>query len=119
MVRPAAQTRARGLITLTLLIGVLVFGNLLAQKVRTRIDFTAGGQYTMSEGTEEILSGMHDKVLLKFFVSEDVPTEMEQPKMVFISVPSTAWRLFTTLSVHVRNAVMEGVAGKKGSFWPC
>ena len=51
--------------------------NLLGGHVRGRIDLTRDGLFTLSDGSREILGGLDDVVNLTFFVSDDLPQEIQ------------------------------------------
>ena len=57
-------------------LGVLVL-NLLGGHVRGRLDLTRGDLFTLSEGSREILGNLDDVVNLSFFVSDDLPQEIQ------------------------------------------
>jgi len=57
-------------------LGVLVL-NLLGGHVRGRLDLTRGDLFTLSEGSREILGNLDDIVNLSFFVSDDLPQEIQ------------------------------------------
>ncbi|MDE2982401.1 MAG: Gldg family protein [Gemmatimonadota bacterium] len=57
-------------------LGVLVL-NLLGGHVRGRLDLTRGDLFTLSDGSREILGGLDDIVNLSFFVSDDLPQEIQ------------------------------------------
>ena len=59
-----------------LVLGVLVL-NLLGGHVRGRLDLTRGDLFTLSDGSREILGGLDDIVNLSFFVSDDLPQEIQ------------------------------------------
>jgi ABC-type uncharacterized transport system involved in gliding motility auxiliary subunit/ABC-type transport system involved in multi-copper enzyme maturation permease subunit len=51
--------------------------NLLGGYIRGRLDLTRGGVYTLSSGTRTILGNLHDLVQVKFFVSGELPPEVQ------------------------------------------
>ena len=57
-------------------LGVLVL-NLLGGHVRGRLDLTRGDLFTLSEGSRAILGNLDDVVNLSFFVSDDLPQEIQ------------------------------------------
>ena len=57
-------------------VAVLVL-NLLGGHVRGRLDLTDGRLFTLSDGGREILAGLDDIVNLTFFVSDDLPQEIQ------------------------------------------
>ena len=59
-----------------LVLGVLVL-NLLGGHVRGRLDLTRGDLFTLSDGSRDILGGLDDIVNLSFFVSDDLPQEIQ------------------------------------------
>ncbi len=57
-------------------LAVLVL-NLLGGYVRGRLDLTDGRLFTLSEGSREILGELDDIVNLAFFISDDLPQEIQ------------------------------------------
>ena len=57
-------------------LAVLVL-NLLGDYVRGRLDLTHDRLFTLSEGSREILGGLDDIVNLTFFLSDDLPQEIQ------------------------------------------
>lgn len=57
-------------------LAVLVL-NLLGGNVRGRLDLTRDDLFTLSDGSREILGGLDDVVNLTFFVSDDLPQEIQ------------------------------------------
>jgi ABC-2 type transport system permease protein len=56
---------------------LVVFLNLLGSYVRGRLDLTADGLYTLSDGTEELLGELDDIVQVKLFASSELPPEIQ------------------------------------------
>lgn len=61
------------LLTVLLLLGSLVSLNILASRHFIRSDFTELGEYTLSPGFEKILAGIEDRVVVKAYISSDLP----------------------------------------------
>ena len=57
-------------------VAVLVL-NLLGGYVRGRLDLTDGRLFTLSQGSRDLLGGLDDIVNLTFFVSDDLPQEIQ------------------------------------------
>ena len=51
--------------------------NLVGGHVRGRIDLTRDGLFTLSDGSRDILGSLDDMVNLTFFVSDDLPQEIQ------------------------------------------
>lgn len=60
-----------------LVLGILVFGNILLSFSTLRFDFTDDQRYTLSEGTKEILSSMEEPLTVKAYMSEDVNAQFD------------------------------------------
>lgn len=56
---------------------VVVVLNLVGNRVRGRIDLTADGLYTLSDGTRDILGELDDIVQVKLFASAELPPEVQ------------------------------------------
>ena len=74
----AITKRASGGLVLVLLaalfVGIVVISNLLLRGAR--LDLTANSEYTLSEGTEEILDGIDEPINLYFYFSEESSREL-------------------------------------------
>ena len=74
----AITKRASGGLVLALLaalfVGIVVISNLLLRGAR--LDLTANSEYTLSEGTEEILDGIDEPINLYFYFSEESSREL-------------------------------------------
>lgn len=65
---------------LLILFAVVVFGNLMVNKISFRKDITEDKLYTLSEGSKSILEGLSEPVTFKFFYSkslEGVPPQLK------------------------------------------
>lgn len=51
--------------------------NLLGDRIHGRIDLTRNHLYTLSSGTRHVLGRLNDVVTVKFFVSKDLPTQVD------------------------------------------
>lgn len=61
--------------TAAIVVGVVVL-NLLGGRIHGRMDLTRSDLYTLSPGTRSVLRGLDDVVTAKFFVSEELPSEV-------------------------------------------
>lgn len=55
-----------------LLVLILVFGTLIANRLPGQLDLTAGKAFTLSRGSESILSGLEEPVTLNFYFSRSL-----------------------------------------------
>ncbi|MDD3066358.1 MAG: GldG family protein [Candidatus Gracilibacteria bacterium] len=56
----------------------LIALNVFSAFVSARIDFTEGNIYTLSDSTENIVGSLKDKLVLKVFLSEKLPSQAQQ-----------------------------------------
>lgn len=63
-------------ISIGLVIGIVIFINLLSDEFFTRFDFTENNQYTLSEATKSILKNLDEPVTIKAYFSKDLPTNI-------------------------------------------
>ncbi len=59
-----------------LAIAVFLLMNFLVSSYSLRWDFSYGGAYTLSSSTKKIVKNLDDIVMIKFFVSSDLPTRL-------------------------------------------
>ncbi|MSR22069.1 MAG: hypothetical protein EXR92_00675 [Gemmatimonadetes bacterium] len=58
-------------------VAAVVVLNLLGGYVRGRLDLTRGNLYTLAPGTRQILEGLDDIVSIRFYVSKELPPEVQ------------------------------------------
>lgn len=63
-----------------LLAVILVVVNLFGRHIGGRLDLTPGNAYTLSSSTKRILGDLEDLVTIKFFISEELPTQIAADK---------------------------------------
>ena len=56
-----------------LIIGILVFVNLVSEQFYFRIDLTEDNQYTLSDATKDILKDLDVPITVKAYFSENHP----------------------------------------------
>ena len=61
-----------------LLAGILVFVNVIASAVYTRIDLTADKRYSLSQSTRDFLRDLDDQVYVKVYLAGDLPSGLKQ-----------------------------------------
>ena len=76
-------TKQKIIISLLLLTGILIVLNFLANKFFFRLDFTEGGQYTLSDATESILKSLDEPVTVTAYFSENLPPDVAKVKSDF------------------------------------
>ena len=59
------------------LLGLVVMTNLLGENIRGRVDLTRESLYTLSPGSKETLENLSDLVILKLFISDELPSELQ------------------------------------------
>lgn len=70
-------------VTTILIVFIVVVINLLSGEFHLRMDFTEGGQYTLSDATEDILEGLEEPVTIKAYFSEDLPPNVSKTRKDF------------------------------------
>jgi ABC-type uncharacterized transport system involved in gliding motility auxiliary subunit/ABC-type transport system involved in multi-copper enzyme maturation permease subunit len=58
-------------------VGLVLFLNLVGSRIRGRLDLTRGDLYTLSEGTRTLLGDLDDLVQIKLFASSELPPEVQ------------------------------------------
>ena len=76
-------TKQKIITSLLLLAGILIVLNFLANKFFLRLDFTEGGQYTLSDATENILKQLDEPVTVTAYFSENLPPDVAKVKNDF------------------------------------
>ena len=76
-------TKQKIITSLLLLAGILVVLNFLANKFFLRVDFTEGGQYTLSDATKNILKSLEEPVTITAYFSENLPPDVAKVKSDF------------------------------------
>ena len=76
-------TKQKIITSLLLLAGILIVLNFLANKFFFRLDFTEGGQYTLSDATKTILNSLDEPVTVTAYFSEDLPPDVAKVKSDF------------------------------------
>jgi ABC-type uncharacterized transport system involved in gliding motility auxiliary subunit/ABC-type transport system involved in multi-copper enzyme maturation permease subunit len=77
---PSGATLKRLRLGTALLIVTLVVVNLFGRHIGGRLDLTPGNVYTLSPATRQLLGGLDDIVLLKFFASREMEPQFELRK---------------------------------------
>lgn len=73
-------TKQKIITSLLLLVGILIILNFLANKFFLRLDFTKGGQYTLSDATKNILKSLDEPVTVTAYFSENLPPDVAKVK---------------------------------------
>ncbi|HKB85095.1 MAG TPA: GldG family protein [Ignavibacteriaceae bacterium] len=76
-------TKQKIITSLLLLAGILIVLNFLAYKFFVRLDFTEGGQYTLSDATKTILKSLDEPVTVTAYFSENLPPDVQKVKSDF------------------------------------
>lgn len=66
-----------------LIVGVIVFINILSDRFFLRLDFTADKRYTLSEASKTILGSLKETVTVTAFFSEELPQQFTQLRRDF------------------------------------
>ena len=67
-------------ISILLIIGIIVFVNLVSEQFYFRIDLTEDEQYTLSDATKDILKDLDDPITVKAYFSENLPPHIAKAK---------------------------------------
>ena len=59
-----------------LIVAIVVVVNLFGRQIGGRLDLTPGKAYTLSSATKQILGNLDDLLTIKYFVSQELPTEI-------------------------------------------
>ncbi|GAA3646860.1 GldG family protein [Flavivirga jejuensis] len=70
-------------ITILLILGILLFVNLVSEQYFFRIDLTEDKQYTLSEATENIMKSLENPITVKAYFSENLPPDIAKTKNNF------------------------------------
>lgn len=76
-------TKQKIITSLLLLAGILIVLNFLANKFFLRLDFTEGGQYTLSDATKNILKSLDEPVTVTAYFSDNLPPDVAKVKSDF------------------------------------
>jgi gliding-associated putative ABC transporter substrate-binding component GldG len=76
-------TKQKIITSLLLLVGILIVLNFLASKFFLRLDFTEGGQYTLSDATKTILKSLDEPVTVTAYFSDNLPPDVAKVKNDF------------------------------------
>lgn len=65
--------KRQSIVQLLLIIGILIFSNILAQFVFTRIDMTQEKRYSLSDSSKELSKNLKDIVYFRIYLDGDLP----------------------------------------------
>jgi gliding-associated putative ABC transporter substrate-binding component GldG len=60
-------------ISIVLVLGIIVFVNLVSNDFFARFDFTENGQYTLSNASKDLLKNLDDPITIQAYFSKDLP----------------------------------------------
>ena len=69
--------------TILLVLGILVFANLVSEQYFFRLDLTEDRQYTLSDATEGIMKSLENPITVKAYFSENLPPDIAKTKNDF------------------------------------
>ncbi len=67
------QVKRDAIIKTLIIIGIIVVVNIIATQLFTRVDLTKNKSYTLSQVSKDIIAGLNDNILIKAYVSENLP----------------------------------------------
>ncbi len=76
-------TKKKIILTLSLIFGILVLINILADRFFVRLDFTNDHEYTLSSATKNILNSLDQPVTVTAYFSENLPPNIAQVRRDF------------------------------------
>jgi len=87
------------LIALLALVGILVFVNLLSQRVYKRFDLSEGQIYTVPEYTRQLLQKLDDPLQVKVYFSTELPFPYSEYRR-FIGEKLEEYQVFAGQNLH-------------------
>ncbi len=75
--------KAKVYTTAALIIAIIFALNLVSNEFHLRLDLTEGGQYTLSEATENILENLEEPVTIKAYFSQNLPANIIKTRTDF------------------------------------
>ena len=70
-------------ISIGLIIGIVIFVDLLSDDFFVRFDFTENNQYTLSKATKDLLSNLDEPITIKAYFSKDLPPNVASVRSDF------------------------------------
>jgi len=70
-------------ITILLVIGIIIFLNLISRELFLRVDLTENGQYTLSNASKKILKQIKEPITIKAYFSEGLPPDIAKTEKDF------------------------------------
>ena len=67
------NTKRQSIIRMLLLLGILIFVNIIAQFVFKRIDMTQEKRYSLSQSSKDLAKGLDDIVYFRIYLDGDLP----------------------------------------------
>lgn len=74
-------TKLNSAIGILVILGIVIFGNIVVNKINMRVDVTEDNLFTLSQGTENILGTLEDDVTLTFYFSKSLEGADEGEKI--------------------------------------
>ncbi len=66
--------RKQAIIRVALLIGIIIFVNIIAVKIYFRLDLTGNKIYTLSDASRQVVKNIDDKVVVKSYFTDNLPS---------------------------------------------
>lgn len=70
-------------VSIGLVIGIVIFINILSDDFFLRFDFTENHQYTLSNATKELLGNLEEPVTIKAYLSKNIPPKVAEIRRNF------------------------------------
>ena len=67
------SAKSQSIIRMTLLLGILIFVNVIAQFAFERIDMTQEKRYSLSNSSKDLAKGLEDIVYFRIYLDGDLP----------------------------------------------
>ncbi len=71
------------IIRILVVIGIVIFVNLISNQLHLRLDFTEDNRYTLSDATKDVLKELDDVITIKAYFSEELPPQLQTTKRDF------------------------------------
>ena len=77
------KTKKTVIYSILIIVGILIFANILSERFFVRLDFTEDSRYTLSDATIDLLEDLSEPVTVVAYFSEDLPPHIAKTKKDF------------------------------------
>ncbi|MBI4410887.1 MAG: GldG family protein [Deltaproteobacteria bacterium] len=100
------QTRKQAWLMVLLVAAALFLANVLFQRIFLRADLTEENEYTLSDGTKNILKGLKDPITLKVYFSENLPPAVKPMEQGVFDLLDE-YRIYSGSKINIVRVVPE------------